>query len=150
MNKQARKLLRLETSRLMTVDLTLRSGILGAIAIVLMSTGLIFGSNTRAHNIDLEKAWEKARDYARAKRSDPGRTYKHYATDCVKAFPGHNHIVRCTIFYQNPKDKERGKWTCSERIEVYHDAHGRTGPGGIFERFGSDVMHIRHTSKRQC
>jgi len=135
---------------MMTVGLTSRIGILAVIATVLMSAGLVFAADALAHNIDLEKAWEKARDYARVKRSDPGRTYKHYATDCVEAFPGHNHIVRCTVSYQNPKDKERGKWTCSERIEVYLEAHGRSGPGGIYERFGSDVMHIRHTSQRQC
>ena len=150
MTKQASKLLRRERSEMMTVGLTSRIGILAVIATVLMSAGLVFAANALAHNIDLEKAWEKARDYARAKRSDPGRTYKHYATDCVEAFPGHNHIVRCTISYQSPKDKERGKWTCSERIEVYLEAHGRSGPGGIYERFGSDVMHIRHTSQRQC
>ena len=150
MTKQASKLLRRERSEMMTVGLTSRIGILAVIATVLMSAGLVFAANALAHNIDLEKAWEKARDYARAKRSDPGRTYKHYATDCVKAFPGHNHIVRCTISYQTPKDKEKGKWTCSERIEVYHEAHGRTGPGGIYERFGNDVLHIRHTSQRQC
>lgn len=150
MNKQASKFLRREGSEMMPVGLTPRNGILGVIAAVLTGAVLVFAANALAHNIDLEKAWEKARDYARAKRSDPGRTYKHYATDCVKAFSGHNHVVRCTIFYQNPKDKERGKWTCSERIEVYHEAHGRTGPGGIFERFGNDILHIRHTSKRQC
>ena len=150
MNKQASNFLRRERSKMMTVGLTPRSGMLGVIATVLMGASLVFTTNVLAHNIDLEKAWEKARDYARAKRSDPGRTYKHYATDCVKAFPGHNHIVRCTISYQTPKDKEKGKWTCSERIEVYLEAPGRTGPGGIWESFGSDVMHIRHTSQRQC
>lgn len=134
----------------MTIGLTPRSVILGVIATVLIGAGLVFSANALAHNIDLEKAWEKARDYARAMRSDPGRTYKHYATDCVEAFPGHNHIVRCTVSYQTPKDKEKGKWTCTERIEVYHEAHGRAGPLGINESFGSDAMHIRNTSKKQC
>lgn len=150
MNKQASKLLRSERSEMMTIGLTLRSVMLGVIATFFIGASLVFTTNALAHNIDLEKAWKKAQDYARAKRSDTGRTYKHYATDCVEAFPGHNHIVRCTISYQNEKDKERGKWTCTERIEVYHEAHGRTGPGGIIERFGSDVMYIKHTSPREC
>lgn len=150
MDEQVSKLSRREKTEMTTVGLTPRSGILGVIATILMGASLVFAANALAHNINLEKAWEKARDYARVKRSDPGRTYKHYATDCVEAFPGHNHVVRCTVFYQTLNDKEKGKWTCKERIEVYHEAHRRTGPGGIFESFGNDAMFIRNTSKRQC
>jgi hypothetical protein len=128
----------------------LRRKVLPGLAAIVMGASLIFTPKVLAHSIDLEAAWEKARDHARSVRNDSNGNYKHYATDCVKAFTGHNHYVRCTIFFQTEKDKERGKWTCRERVEVYHEAHGRTGPGGIYERFGNDTMYLKHTSQKIC
>jgi hypothetical protein len=114
-----------------------------------MGASLVFTSNVFAHNIVLAEAREKAREYARSIRDDPGRNYIHYRTNCVAAFPGHNHYVRCTLFFQNAKDRERGEWTCKENIEVYNKAHGKTF-GGLVDRFGDPTMYIRRTSQRAC
>ncbi len=116
------------------------------VAAILIAANLVLTAPVFAHNIDLEAAWEKARDYARAKRSDPGRTYKH-STDCVEAFPGHNHYVRCTISYQNEGDTARGRQTCTERIEVYLWHHVKPNP---LKEFQYPDMYIKNTSKNQC
>jgi hypothetical protein len=92
-----------------------------------------------AHNIDVVAAREKAREYARKKVADPNRAYEHYTTDCLAVFPGHNHYVRCSIFYQ---DENRNQ-LCKERVEVYAAAHSR------FE-FGSSELFIKHTSAKEC
>ena len=86
-----------------------------------------------AHNIDVKKAKEKAQEYARKKVGDPNRNYKHFMTDCLAAFPGHNHYVRCSIFYQDADRKQ----LCKERIEVYL-------PNLTF------LMDIKHTSSNDC
>jgi hypothetical protein len=127
----------------------LRSRVLAVIAAILMGASLVFTSNISAHDIDLREARETARDYARSIRNDPGRTYKHYATDCVRAFSGHNHIVRCTIFFQTVQDKEQGKWTCRERIEVYFIPHEERG-GGFLGTTYTFKNYIRRTSQRAC
>lgn len=126
----------------------MRITILAIMATLVMGVGLVVTANTFAHNIDVKAAREKARDYARKKRSDPGRTYKHYSTDCVAAYPGHNHYVRCTISYQNEADTARGRQTCTERIEVYLRAHLKTILEGTTHM--DPTMHIKHTSNRQC
>src|SRR6058998_1157308 len=72
-----------------------------------------------AHNIDVAMARDKAREYAKQKVADPKRAYEHFTTDCVAAFPGHNHVVRCSIFYLHDKRNQ----LCKERIEVSLPAH---------------------------
>lgn len=134
----------------MDLNFILRSRILAGIAALLMGASIIFSPRVSAHNIDLEAAREKARDYARSIRNHPGRTYKHYATDCVRAFSGHNHYVRCTIYFQNAEDRERGEWTCKEQIEVYLDAHRGGGVWGTSEKTQNPTMHIKRTSQRAC
>lgn len=126
----------------------MRITILAMAATLVMGAGLAFTGNASAHNINVQAAREKARDYARAKRSDPGRTYKHYSTDCVAAYPGHNHYVRCTISYQNAADTARGRQTCTERVEVYLRAHLKTILEGTTHM--DPTMYLKHTSDRQC
>jgi hypothetical protein len=98
-----------------------------------------------AHNIDVVAAREKAREYARQKVADPNRAYEHYTTDCLAAFPRHNHYVRCSIFYQ---DKNRVQ-LCKERIEVYLAAHHNAGGLDLGE-ITSPTMFIKHTSAKEC
>jgi hypothetical protein len=126
----------------------MRMTILAMVAVLITTAGLVFTESTAAHNIDVKAAREKARDYARAKRSDAGRTYKHYSTDCAAAYPGHNHYVRCTISYQNEADTARGRQTCTERIEVYLKAHLKTILEGTTHM--DPTMYVKHTSDRQC
>ena len=103
----------------------LRRKVLAGIAAILMGMSLVFTESTSAHNIDVKKAREVAREYARAIRDQSNGNYKHYSTNCVAAFPNHNHIVRCLIDFQNAKDSAAGVYTCRERIELYLDSHGR-------------------------
>jgi hypothetical protein len=118
--------------------------VLVLIAALSMGASLVFTSSAIAHNIDLDKAWELARNYARSVREESNGKYLHYTTNCVKAFPGHNHFVRCVIEYQNAKDTAAGVYTCKETIELYmvpHD-YGRDGP--VY------TIYARHTSSNKC
>ena len=106
----------------MTVGAVLRRRVVAGIAAVIMGASLVFTGSTSAHNIDLDKAWELARNYARSVRKESGR-YLHYSTNCVRAFPKHNHIVRCVIQYQDAKDTAAGMDTCIETIELFLPPH---------------------------
>lgn len=101
-----------------------------------------------AHTIDVVKAREKAREYARAKRNDPNRNYAHYQTDCVAGFPGHNHVVVCAVSFDTAAHRASGskEWSCSETIEVYFKPHHKT----VTINAGSFEMFIRHTSAKEC
>jgi len=103
----------------------------------------IFSTNTFAHNIDLDKSWELAREYARLVRKQSNGRYLHYNTNCVNAFPGHNHIVRCAVAYQDAKDTKAGVYTCKERVEFHLWAHSRAKQLNY-------VIYGRHTSNNSC
>jgi hypothetical protein len=117
--------------------------VLALIATVVMGASLIFTWSTSAHNIDLAKAREAIREYARGVRNEPGRGYVHYSTDCQKMFPGHNHRVRCVVSYQNEKDSAAGVYTCREAIEVLMPPHSSSSP----ELY---LLAARHTSANTC
>ena len=119
----------------------LRRRMLTGVALLLMGASLVFPWPTSAHNINLDKAWELARDYARSVRAESNGKYLHYSTNYVKAFRNHNHIVRCVIEYQDAKDTEKDLYTCKEKIEIYMEPHNR---GEDFSLFG------RHTSNNHC
>ena len=125
-----------------TVSLMLRRRALAGFAVLLMGASFIFSGNASAHNIVLEKAREVARDFARAIRSQSNGNYIHYTTNCVLAYPNHNHIVRCIIGYQNAKDTAKNLYTCKETIEVYLRPHQRD-----LEDFRE---RIRHTARNKC
>ena len=118
--------------------------ILAGVATVLMGASLVFTSTVFAHNTDLAKAWELTRDYARSVRAESGGKYLHYSTNCVRAFPGHNHIVRCVIEYQNAKDTAARVYTCKETIELKMKAHSQTGGYPVYTIYG------QHTSNNKC
>ena len=115
--------------------------ILVGVVVLLIGASLAFPWATSAHNINLDKSWELARDYARSVRAESNGKYLHYSTKCVRAFPNHNHIVRCLIDYQDAKDREKGVYTCREKIEIFMKPHNR---GEDFSLFG------RHTSNNHC
>jgi hypothetical protein len=88
---------------------------------------------TSAHNIDIAKAREVIRNYARKVRDESGGKYAHYTTSCVAAFPGHNHIASCVVDYTNKADTKAGVYTCREIVEVklgIHDAGINYTPHG--------------------
>jgi len=85
---------------------------------ILMGASLVYTWGTSAHNIDVKKARELVRDYARSVRDESNGKYIHYSTNCVAAFPGHNHIARCLIDYTNEADAKKGVYTCRELIEI--------------------------------
>ena len=115
----------------------LRRRVLAGIAALLMGASLIFTSSAFAHNIDLAKAQEIARDYARLVRSESGGKYTHYATDCYNLYQGHNHFVRCQIEYDNEETKNSTTDTraCRETIDIYLRPHNQ---GETFD------YYIRH------
>ena len=120
--------------------------------IVLLLSLCIIGSgvrNTIAHNIDVAKAREKAREYGRKKRFDPNRKYARFQTDCVAKFPGHNHVVVCAISFDTAENLKRNttEWSCSETIEVYYQPHFKNFPLKDLEY---TTMLIRHTSANDC
>jgi hypothetical protein len=100
-----------------------KRGLLSVVAAILMGASLIFSGNVSAHNIDVKKAREAARNYARKVRDESGGRYVHYGTNCVAAFPNHNHIARCLIDYQNEEDTKKGVYTCRELIEIKYPVH---------------------------
>jgi hypothetical protein len=113
---------------------------------ILMGTNFVFRWSASAHNIDLKKAREAARDYARMVREQVHGglqgTFVHFSTSCVSAFPGHNHIVRCLIEFQNAADTKKGVYTCREMIEIKMHPHK-----------GDEVnydLYLSHASTNTC
>jgi hypothetical protein len=107
----------------------MRKSLLIVIVAMLIATNLVFTSSTSAHNVDLKKAREIVRDYARKVRDESGGKYVHYSTNCVAAFQNHNHIARCLVEYRNEADTKKGVYTCQELIEISLPPHkdGRMG-----------------------
>jgi len=116
-----------------------------AIITILIGASLVFTWSTSAHSIDLKTAREAARNYARGVRDQSGGKYAHYSTSCVKAFPGHNHYVRCSIFYFD----ESRKQLCKERIEVYLPEHhmAKFPDLGTVQEL---TYNLKHTSTKEC
>src|SRR6185369_12260474 len=115
-------------------ELFMRKNPLIVIVAMLIGVNFVFTCSTSAHNIDLAKAREVIRNYARNVRDQSGGKYAHYSTSCVAAFPGHNHIARCVIDYKNEADTKKGVYTCRELIEVKlwaHDAGINYTPRGV-------------------
>ena len=111
----------------------MRKNPLIVIVAMLIGVNFVFTCSTSAHNIDLAKAREVIRNYARKVRDESGGKYAHYSTSCVAAFPGHNHIARCLVDYKNEADTKAGVYTCRELIEVklaVHDAGIKYTPFG--------------------
>ena len=112
------------------------------LVVFLMATSFVGIQGTSAHNIDLKKAREIVRDYARQVRDESGGKYVHYSTNCVNAFPNHNHIARCLVEFRNAADSEKGVYTCRELIEIKMPAHN---DGAI-----SYNLWANHVSDNQC
>jgi len=118
-----------------------------SVIILILALGLFWSGVPRlfAHNIDVAKARDKAREYAKQKVADPNRAYEHFTTDCLAAFPGHNHYVRCSIFYFD----ESRKQLCKERIEVYLPEHhmAKFPDLGTVQEL---TYNLKHTSTKEC
>lgn len=95
-------------------------------------------------NIDLDKARDAARNYARQVRDESNGKYLNYSTSCRRMFPGHNHYVRCVIEYQNARDKTADVYTCKESIEIFMQAHNVNPNGPSFTLFA------KHSSGNHC
>jgi hypothetical protein len=121
------------------IAMKMRELLVPVLALALLWSG---APSVVAHNIDVVKARDKAREYARQKVADPNRAYEHYTTDCLAAFPGHNHYVRCSIFYQD----ENRVQLCKERIEVYLQPHRKTMTTNLYD----PTMFIKNTSAKEC
>lgn len=117
--------------------------VLAVLLAVMIGASFVFTAGVSAHNIDLAKARELVRDYARIVRSESNGRYLHYKTTCVRAYPNHNHYVRCVVEYQDAKDTAAGVYTCRESVEVFHSAHSSSGEIS-YELAG------RHTSSNRC
>ncbi len=126
----------------MKLNFMLRKSILAGIAVVVMGTSLVFSGSASAHNIDLPKARELAKEYARGIIKE-GRGYINYAWRCKSMFSGHNHYVQCEIEYKTAKDKAAGVYSCKEVIQVILQAHGSSNTHNY-----SYLM--KHTSGNRC
>ena len=115
---------------------------LAVIVAIVIGANLVFTWSTSAHNIDLKKARELVRDYARKVRDESGGKYVHYSTKCVAAFPNHNHIARCLVEYRNEADTKKGVYTCQELIEINLPPHDGN-------QMGYDLW-ATHVSFSQC
>lgn len=116
------------------------------VILVLLSSMFWAGvPNVDAHNIDVVKAREKAREYARKKVDDPNRAYQHFSTDCMAAFPDHNHYVRCSILYLD----DNRRLLCKEKIEVYLGEHHKA-KGLDFGIVQPAELYLKHTSPKDC
>jgi hypothetical protein len=104
----------------------LRRRVLALVAAIVMGASLVFTLSASAHNIDVAKARELAREYARQMRDGSGGKYTNYTTRCGAMFPNHNHLVSCTIQYYNAKDKAAGVYTCKEKIQLHMGSHSRS------------------------
>ena len=102
----------------------LRRKLLAGVAAILMGASLVFSGSASAHDVDLKKAREVTREYARSVRAASNGRYLHYSTRCRKLFP---HIVQCEIEYQNAQDTAKGVYTCKEGITVYFRPHSSAG-----------------------
>ena len=108
--------------------------LLSGVVILLIGASFVFSVSVSAHNIDIAKAREVIRNYARKVRDDSGGKYARYSTSCVAAFPGHNHIASCVIDYKNEADTKKGVYTCRELIEIKlwpHSAGINYTPRGV-------------------
>ena len=115
---------------------------LAVIFAIVIGANLVFTWSTSAHNVDLKKARELVRDYARKVRDESGGKYLHYSTNCVAAFPNHNHIARCLVEYRNEADTKKGVYTCQELIEINLPPHDGN-------QMGYDLW-ASHVSFSQC
>lgn len=127
----------------LTMGFVQRRRALAGIAAILIGASFVFSGSASAHNIDVKKAREVAREYARTIRDQSKGNYIHFSTNCVAAFPGHNHIVRCLIDYKNAKDSAAGVYTCREGIELFLYPHGSSNTYNY-------EVNIRHTSGTMC
>ena len=115
------------------------------IGVSIMGARLVYPSSAYAHNINLLKAREVIRTYARGVRDQSGGKYLHFSTSCVDAFAGHHsHIVRCRVDYQNAADTEKGVYTCRETIEVKMLPHDSRASGLNY------TLYAYHTSSPPC
>ena len=108
-----------------TVRTLLQRKMPAGIVLVLIGATLVLPWTVSAHNINLDKAQELARNYARKVRTESNGKYTHYSTDCVNLFQGHNHYVRCTIEYDNDDDNDSNSRLCREAVDVFLQPHNR-------------------------
>jgi len=125
------------------ISLRTKRRMLLGIAGLVMCASLIVPSDAFAHNISVAKARETVRNYARGVRDNSNGAYSHYSTNCVAAFPNHNHIARCLVDYQNDADWKKGVYTCRETVEVKMLPHSKSGQEN-YELYGY------HTSTNTC
>ncbi len=124
-----------------TVCFMLRRSVLAGIIAVLIGASLVFTGSASAHNINLARAKEMALAWANEVVANSPRNYVQGISTCVRAFPGHNHYVRCKIQYEDKVSKNAdGVFACTETIEVYFQSH-RDG-----ENYNP---YMKHTS-RSC
>lgn len=118
----------------------LRRSMLGGIAAILMGVGLAYPSGVSAHNIGVQSAKLKVREYVRSVINAPGSRYVRATTTCNKAFNGHNHYVRCMVQYKDRESENKGRvYACTEHIEVYFQSHNLL-------RGESNIYYMKHTS----
>jgi hypothetical protein len=127
----------------MTRGFMLRRRILAGVAAILMGASLVFSGSVSAHDIDVKKARELVREYARSVRDQSGGKYIHFSTRCTAMFPNHNHYASCIAEYQNAKDTAAGVYTCKEMITVFFSNHNSRDASSYY-------YFMTHASGNRC
>jgi hypothetical protein len=126
----------------MIIGFILRRRVLAVIAAILMCASLVFTLRASAHNISLANAQNMVLQYAETVVDESKGKYIQAETDCYNLFPGHNHYVRCEIYYKDQATKNTtGQGVCYETVDVYVQSHR---DGQSFKKW------MRHTSYQHC
>lgn len=78
-----------------------------------------FTATASAHNISLASAHIKCSNYVQRVVDDPRLPYTAAERSSVRAFPGHNHYVRCTAKYDTAATQNTKRYACEETLDVY-------------------------------
>jgi len=121
------------------LNLILRVRVLAGITAVLMVASLPLTQIASVHDISLAMA--KTRVVKYAEKIVKSKNYDEAITECKRAFPGHNHYVRCEVKYKDRRNKNKENvFSCTEKIEVYFQPHNQ----------GEEhIYYMRHTT-REC
>ena len=86
-------------------------------AVSALVTFAAFTGTASAHNINKSAADAKCRDYVQ--RVVDNTAFTRADISSYRAFPGHNHYVRCTAKYDTAQTQASKRYACQETLDVY-------------------------------
>lgn len=114
---------------------------LAGITAILFGVSPVFTLSASAHNVSITTAKAKVSRYAQRIVNARNNRYISAATECARAFNGHNHYARCTVRYKDKATEGRSTaFACVEQIEVFFQSHNLV-------RGENNTYYMRHTSR---